>query len=123
MVLDIIVVHLTHFVVRCLFFIVLIMPDHPKYSQTVTLFRHTELSRKEICTICNLTLGEFSAHLQRYHRDLIITRLKINSNLSNGEIISSAIFCSNLASDGKLGERSVAGYMTADALPSRTRDG
>ena len=42
---------------------------------------------------------------------------------SNGEIISSAIFCSNLASDGKLGERSVAGYTTADALPSRTRDG
>ena len=39
---------------------------------------------------------------------------------SNGEIISSAIFCSNLASDGKLGERSVAGYTTADALPSRT---
>ena len=43
--------------------------------------------------------------------------------ISNGEIISSAIFCSNLASDGKLGERSVAGYTTADALPSRTRDG
>ena len=39
---------------------------------------------------------------------------------SNGEIISSAIFCSNLASGGKLGERSVAGYTTADALPSRT---
>ena len=53
------------------------------------------------------------------------SQCKINSFylLSNGEIISSAIFCSNLASVGKLGERSVAGYMTADALPSRTRDG
>ena len=42
---------------------------------------------------------------------------------SNGEIISSAIFCTNVASDGKLGERSVAGYTTADALSVRTRDG
>ena len=42
----------------------------------LTLFRETELSRKEICEKCGLTVGGFSAYLQRHHRDLLLEKKK-----------------------------------------------
>ena len=50
------------------------MSDNPKYSKALALFRDTDLTRKEICELCNLTVGEFNVHLQRHHRDLLLKK-------------------------------------------------
>ena len=48
--------------------------DSTKYAEAVRLFQTTDLSRKEICARCHLTVGEFSAYLQRHQRNLIVER-------------------------------------------------
>ena len=55
------------------------MSIHEKYTKAIELFRDTELSRKEICSICNLKGSEFNAYLQRHHRDILIQRISRES--------------------------------------------
>ena len=60
---------------------------HRKYSTAYKLYQKTDLSQKDICEMCKVSVTGFRGYVQKYHRDSLFKRYNLEHPESNGKIV------------------------------------